>query len=151
MADRVKDACEANFAAHSSDCSGFAKAVAQQLGITLNGLAMTLSIRSAAGRHGPFWPTASPRRRQRPMGSSSSAACAATSRPIPTRTVMSSWSSPRSLGRSWRMANIPLRIGAGSAVSATRTRPSIGPGTNRTATTSPTLPTTYRPHKDRRR
>ena len=34
-----KDACEACFAAHANDCSGFARAVANQLGMTLNGLA----------------------------------------------------------------------------------------------------------------
>lgn len=39
MPDPVIDACEANFAAHSGDCSGFARAVAAQLGITLTGLA----------------------------------------------------------------------------------------------------------------
>src|SRR6266851_3643043 len=39
MPDPVKDACEANFAAHANDCSGFARAVAGQLGVTLNGLA----------------------------------------------------------------------------------------------------------------
>ncbi|HZK90768.1 MAG TPA: hypothetical protein VFC56_11520 [Stellaceae bacterium] len=39
MPDPVKDACEANFDAHSGDCSGFAKAVAGELGVTLTGLA----------------------------------------------------------------------------------------------------------------
>ena len=39
MPDRVKDACEACFDAHSGDCSGFARAVAGQLGVTLTGLA----------------------------------------------------------------------------------------------------------------
>ena len=39
MPDRVQDACEACFAAHADDCSGFARAVAQQLGVPLNGLA----------------------------------------------------------------------------------------------------------------
>jgi hypothetical protein len=39
MPDPVRDACEANFAAHSGDCSGFARAVATQLGVTLTGLA----------------------------------------------------------------------------------------------------------------
>ena len=39
MPDPVKDACEANFAAHADDCSGFARAVAQRLGVTLTGLA----------------------------------------------------------------------------------------------------------------
>jgi hypothetical protein len=39
MPDPVKDACEACFAAHANDCSGFARAVANQLGMTLNGLA----------------------------------------------------------------------------------------------------------------
>lgn len=39
MADRVKDACEACFEDHKSDCSGFARAVAAQLGVPLDGLA----------------------------------------------------------------------------------------------------------------
>ena len=39
MPDRVKQICEACFAAHANDCSGFARAVAQQLGVPLNGLA----------------------------------------------------------------------------------------------------------------
>jgi hypothetical protein len=39
VADRVRDACEACFDAHSNDCSGFAKAVADALGIKLQGLA----------------------------------------------------------------------------------------------------------------
>ena len=37
--DRVRDACEACFDAHKNDCSGFARAVAEQLGVTLVGLA----------------------------------------------------------------------------------------------------------------
>lgn len=39
MPDRVKQTCEACFAAHANDCSGFARAVAQQLGVPLDGLA----------------------------------------------------------------------------------------------------------------
>ena len=39
MPDPVKDACEACFAANANDCSGFARAVAGQLGVTLTGLA----------------------------------------------------------------------------------------------------------------
>jgi hypothetical protein len=39
MPDRVRDACEASFAAHESDCSGFARAVAAELGVRLRGLA----------------------------------------------------------------------------------------------------------------
>jgi hypothetical protein len=39
MADRVKEACEACFDDHANDCSGFARAVASQLGIQLHGLA----------------------------------------------------------------------------------------------------------------
>ena len=39
MPDPVKDACEACFAAHENDCSGFARAVAARLGVTLAGLA----------------------------------------------------------------------------------------------------------------
>ena len=37
MPDTVKDACEDCFAAHANDCSGFARAVAGGLGITLTG------------------------------------------------------------------------------------------------------------------
>jgi hypothetical protein len=39
MPDKVRDACEACFAAHQNDCSGFARAVAAQLGLPLQGLA----------------------------------------------------------------------------------------------------------------
>lgn len=39
MADRVKEACEACFDAHENDCSGFARTVASQLQVQLNGLA----------------------------------------------------------------------------------------------------------------
>ncbi len=39
MADRVKAACEACFDAHADDCSGFARAVADQLAVALHGLA----------------------------------------------------------------------------------------------------------------
>ena len=39
MPDRVTQACEDNFDAHKSDCSGFARAVAAELKVTLNGLA----------------------------------------------------------------------------------------------------------------
>jgi hypothetical protein len=39
IADRVKETCEACFDAHANDCSGFARAVANQLGVQLQGLA----------------------------------------------------------------------------------------------------------------
>jgi hypothetical protein len=39
MPDAVKDACEACFAANANDCSGFARAVASRLEVTLIGLA----------------------------------------------------------------------------------------------------------------
>jgi hypothetical protein len=39
MPDRVKDACKSCFPAHADDCSRFARAVAEQLSITLTGLA----------------------------------------------------------------------------------------------------------------
>jgi hypothetical protein len=50
MPDRVKDACEACFAAHTNDRSGFAKAVASRLAVTLQGLANDIvdAIRSEA-------------------------------------------------------------------------------------------------------
>lgn len=38
-AQQVIDTCESEFDAHSNDCSGFAKAVAKDLGIDLSGLA----------------------------------------------------------------------------------------------------------------
>ena len=34
--DRVRDACEANFEAHQRDCSGFVKAVATDLGVSIS-------------------------------------------------------------------------------------------------------------------
>jgi hypothetical protein len=37
--DRVREACEACFEAHNGDCSGFARAVADKLEVTLQGLA----------------------------------------------------------------------------------------------------------------
>jgi len=37
--DRVREACEACFDTHQNDCSGFARAVAGQLGVPLQGLA----------------------------------------------------------------------------------------------------------------
>jgi len=39
MVDRVREACEACFEANQHDCSGFARAVAKQVDVTLNGLA----------------------------------------------------------------------------------------------------------------
>src|SRR6185312_7656464 len=39
MPDRVRDACEACFEANQHDCSGFVRAVAEQLGVTISGLA----------------------------------------------------------------------------------------------------------------
>jgi len=39
MPHRVRDACDASFAAHENDCSGFAKAVATELDVPLAGLA----------------------------------------------------------------------------------------------------------------
>ena len=38
-AQDIIDACEAEWDAHKSDCSGFAKAVAARLGVTLTGMA----------------------------------------------------------------------------------------------------------------
>lgn len=51
MPDRVKETCEACFDAHEDDCSGFARAVAAQLGVTLNGLANDIvdTIRDSPG------------------------------------------------------------------------------------------------------
>ena len=39
MTDRVREVCEACFDTHANDCSGFARAVASQLGVQLRGLA----------------------------------------------------------------------------------------------------------------
>jgi hypothetical protein len=39
VVDRVRQACEACFEAHKGDCSGFARAVASQLNVPLQGLA----------------------------------------------------------------------------------------------------------------
>ena len=51
MPDRVRDACEACIAAHSGDCSGFARAVADELGVALQGLADRIveTLRSGEG------------------------------------------------------------------------------------------------------
>jgi hypothetical protein len=51
MADRVREACETCFTAHASDCSGFVRAVAGQLGVGLEGLADQIvdTIRSGSG------------------------------------------------------------------------------------------------------
>ncbi len=42
MEDRVKQACERRFAEHSADCSGFARAVGGDLGVTIEGVANTI-------------------------------------------------------------------------------------------------------------
>jgi hypothetical protein len=39
MGDPVREACEACFEAHNDDCSGFARAVATELGVSLQGVA----------------------------------------------------------------------------------------------------------------
>ena len=39
MDDRVKEVCEACFEAHADDCSGFARAVSDELGVRLQGVA----------------------------------------------------------------------------------------------------------------
>src|SRR5271166_2193044 len=51
MPDRVKEACEACFEAHKSDCSGFARSVAAELKVALHGLANEIvdTIRSGNG------------------------------------------------------------------------------------------------------
>ena len=51
MEDRVKEACEACFEAHASDCSGFARAVSDHLGVQLHGLA-TIRVGPAAPAFG---------------------------------------------------------------------------------------------------
>ena len=48
--DQVKDACEACFEAHADDCSGFARAVADQLGVPLSGLANDIIDTIRGGR-----------------------------------------------------------------------------------------------------
>jgi hypothetical protein len=49
--DRVREACEACFEAHKGDCSGFARAVADKLEVTLQGLADQIvdSLRAGQG------------------------------------------------------------------------------------------------------
>jgi hypothetical protein len=51
VSDRVRDACENCFEAHKADCSGFARAVADALGVTLQGLADQIveTLRGGAG------------------------------------------------------------------------------------------------------
>ena len=68
----VRDACEACFDAHKDDCSGFVRAVAASLGVTLQGLADDIVVTI---RTDPGWrqlQTATRRRRAlKPAGSSS--------------------------------------------------------------------------------
>jgi hypothetical protein len=52
MSDRVREACEDCFEAHASDCSGFARAVADELGVPLEGLADQIV---GILRTGPGW------------------------------------------------------------------------------------------------
>ena len=52
MTDRVRDACEACFEAHKSDCSGFVRAVGSTLGVPIAGLANDIV---AALRSGGEW------------------------------------------------------------------------------------------------
>jgi hypothetical protein len=47
--DRVRDACEANFEAHQNDCSGFVRAVAAALSVTIDGLANDIVDKIRAG------------------------------------------------------------------------------------------------------
>jgi hypothetical protein len=49
MSDRVKKACETNFAAYKYDCGGFARAVAGDLGVPLEGLADQIVATLRAG------------------------------------------------------------------------------------------------------
>ena len=51
VSDRVREVCETCFEAHKSDCSGFARAVADELGVTLQGLADQIveTLRNGAG------------------------------------------------------------------------------------------------------
>jgi len=51
VTDRVQAACEKCFEAHKSDCSGFARAVADELSVTLEGLADQIvdTLRKGAG------------------------------------------------------------------------------------------------------
>src|SRR5690349_7779140 len=52
MADPVRDACETCFDAHANDCSGFARAVASRLAVTLTGLANDIG---ETIRNDPAW------------------------------------------------------------------------------------------------
>jgi hypothetical protein len=52
MVDRVREACEACFAANNDDCSAFARAVASKVGVTLDGLANEI-VQTL--RDGPGW------------------------------------------------------------------------------------------------
>jgi hypothetical protein len=52
MVDRVREACEACFDAHSGDCSGFVRAVSSELGVQLHGLADQIVDTS---RNGDGW------------------------------------------------------------------------------------------------
>ena len=46
---RVRDACEANFEAHQNDCSGFVRAVAADLNVTMDGVANDIVDKIGAG------------------------------------------------------------------------------------------------------
>ena len=48
--DPVREACEACFEAHEGDCSGFARAVADKLGVPLQGLANEIVETLRTGR-----------------------------------------------------------------------------------------------------
>jgi hypothetical protein len=53
-AQDIIDACEAEWEAHKSDCSGFARAVAARLGVTLTGLANDIVGEIAAAPWSPI-------------------------------------------------------------------------------------------------
>jgi hypothetical protein len=88
MADRVKEAGEACFDAHASDCSGFVRAVASQLGVQLHGLANEIVDTIRDGDDWTPCPMGLRLPRPRPLGSSSSADREDRSRPGRISTAM---------------------------------------------------------------
>lgn len=86
--------CAQHYDAHLKDCSGFARAVANAVGVELVGLANQIVIRSPLNPMvGNAWTAARrrPRRRRRDW---SSPGCAGTTSSCQTSTVMSSWWCP---------------------------------------------------------
>ena len=111
---QIINACEAQYQQHIGDCSGFAKAVAATLGITLEGMANDIVDQIQAAPW-TFSPMASPPKIKPIPARLLSAAL----RIIPTATS-SSWCRDRSTPY---IKNIPRPTGAAWPADPARTRP----------------------------